>query len=914
MEKKSVIPRRKFNVPETLVISPVRDIVASGPASTPLPPPPKGHGTHTRSKTLTLQLGRGREPSFETGTGKKRSLARSKYWTGRGTSGLQSPRLHGFSPREVNAFEQRKSIVESIPEEGDRNGEGEDEAKGEGEQLAFDMSESGLGGPKLLTEDWEASDRAITSPALPVGGAGNPGRLFPTPDWPLPILPGVGILPDRLYPSAATEPAPPHGSDTNQHYKSLDGSSITATGKTALQKHTEGSNILLQQPSVIAVDKELPPSPVYSWPRVSPLLPPPDSQGKSRLVSITPSLVAELEIEESEGGGFSGEQTKGPNTPKTKLRQASRRRVVDAPILSSFSTDTDTDFTEDELEDGQGQANYIPIQTVPGQLLSLVEIDGGDPAIGRKGSVKRKPILGKSKLAQEWAKRSSYRSDSGQNSPSYPTRTQDRPRLLDTKRANDTRHAHHPFDQESSGAYQKPLGVAAVYEARSLQLMPTNRSKQAKLLGFGGGTREIGNIEHVKGLEGGNSVQMEPEKRSSRSAATGELDGIGRRENITGDGNGNQYEGEGFLGVLVTREFEVEVMDTPTEVPAEEFKQERVDSDTDMQTGRRRRNLSLSGQSWLETETASNPTATNPAANNNTGGWSDLEAVESSIVKGEEATPLAEHVKIPEKPTAVNNTTPRLPIYKPPDEINDIQIHSSILSTLAIPPPPPGPKDITDIAQSRTKASPPLLPQHPHQIPPRPRKRYVTLTLNLYRGRNEPPRTTRILIPISSTARGYDDQKVFSRIKKEYIAMTGGAWRIWCGLRGIKWVGINEHLKPARRLGSHSASNTSTPSHHIPLDPALTRSARLIKYINNPKTARGQRGYMELLRGSMGGLRPATYSVEIVEDWIPWKVGVVGAAPVVGSVAAAAAWYKIGHGGGNMAFQIGILIAILGWG
>ncbi|RPB26503.1 hypothetical protein L211DRAFT_847139 [Terfezia boudieri ATCC MYA-4762] len=935
MEKKSMIPRQKFNDPETLGTSPVRGIVASGPASTSLPPPPKGHATHTRSKTLTLQLGRGSEPSPETGTGKNRYLASSKYWTGRGTGGLQSPRLHGFSPREVNAFEQRKSIVESIPEEGDENGEGEDEAKGEGEQSAFDMGERGA---KLLTEDLEASDRAITSPTLPVGGAGNPGRLFTTPDGPLPILPGVGILPDRLCPSAESEP---DGSDTNQHYTSLNRPSISATGKAALQKHTQGSNILLQQPSVTAVDKELPPSPVYPWPRVSPLLPPPDLQGRSRLVSITPSLVAQLEIEESEGGSFSVEHSKGSNTPKAKLRQASGRRVVDAPILSSFSTDTDTDFTEDEQEDEQGQADYLPIQTVPGQLLSLVEIDGGDPAIGRKGSVKRKPVLGKSKLAQEWATRSSYRGDSGQNSPSYPPPTQDRPRLLDIKRANHKRDAHHPFDQESPGAYPKPLSGAAVYEARSSPLVHMSRSKRAKLLGFGGGTREIGNIEHVKGLERGNSVKLEPEKRSSTSAVIGELDDSGRQEDITSDGNERQYEGEGFLGEnarYLTRKFEVDVKDTPTEVPAKEFKQERVDSDTDMETGRRRRNLSQSGQSWLEIETASNPTATNPAANN-TGGWRDLEAVDSSIMKGEEATPLVEHIKIPEKSTAVNNTTPRLPIYKPPDEINDTQMHSPILSTLTIPPPPSGPKDITNIAQSHTKASPPLLPQHPQQITPRPRKRYVTLTLNLYRGRNESLRTTRILIPISSTGRGYDDQKIFSKIKKEYIAMTGGAWRIWCGLRGIKWVGINEvrtsafiipskkpkrpklmlipgmqHLKPVRHLGSHSASSTPTPSHHIPLDPALTRSARLIKYINNPQTARGQRGYMELLRGSMGGLRPATYSVEIVEDWIPLKVGVVGAAPVVGSVAATATMYNIGYGGENMAFQIGILVAILGWG
>jgi len=71
---------------------------------------------------------------------------------------------------------------------------------------------------------------------------------------------------------------------------------------------------------------------------------------------------------------------------------------------------------------------------------------------------------------------------------------------------------------------------------------------------------------------------------------------------------------------------------------------------------------------------------------------------------------------------------------------------------------------------------------------------------------------------------------------------------------------------------------------------------------------------MELLRGGVSGAHPATYSIEIVEDWIPWKVGVVGAAPVVASVAATATWYYLGYGGVILAFQIGILVAILGWG
>jgi len=54
-----------------------------------------------------------------------------------------------------------------------------------------------------------------------------------------------------------------------------------------------------------------------------------------------------------------------------------------------------------------------------------------------------------------------------------------------------------------------------------------------------------------------------------------------------------------------------------------------------------------------------------------------------------------------------------------------------------------------------------------------------------------------------------------------------------------------------------------------------------------------------------------TYSVEIVEGWIPWKVLVAGAVPVAASVIVTVMWYSIGYGG---AFQIGILTAVLGWG
>ena len=192
--------------------------------------------------------------------------------------------------------------------------------------------------------------------------------------------------------------------------------------------------------------------------------------------------------------------------------------------------------------------------------------------------------------------------------------------------------------------------------------------------------------------------------------------------------------------------------------------------------------MSLNGQSWLEI--AGNP-MTNLAANNICD-WG-----EGVGLKEEEAVSPVEGIQTLEN-TKAFNITPRLPMYKPPKEMNNTQMHFPILPTLSIPVPSSGPKDLTNISQSRTTASPPLLPQPPRQESHRPRKLYATLTLNLYRSRNEQPRTTRILIPVLPAVRELDDQKIFLKVRKEYIATTGGLWRAWCGLRGIKWVGINE--------------------------------------------------------------------------------------------------------------------------
>ncbi|KAF8421500.1 hypothetical protein EV426DRAFT_609441, partial [Tirmania nivea] len=1043
MERGNAIPRLQASVPETLVIAPSNfsDNAIAAPASTPS----SGQAAHVRSKTLSLQLATTEESSHKRGTGSSRFLSSFKYWTGR--SGLQSPRLHGFSPREVNAFE-RKSIVESIPEEGNREGGNEDVATGKAKELVFDIGESGLRNTKSSTANWQAYHRA--APTLLVSHTGSAGRYSPRPDWPVPLLPGAGILSDRLNRTTAT--VSPPNSDINQFYRSFNRPSISPMGKTTLQ-HIQESNNPLQQPPVPTVNTELPLLPVCPQPRVFPLLPPSSPEERSRLVSITPSLVAELELEEFEERSFGEENTKGSGIPKAKPRRASGRHAGDVPILSTFSTDTST---EGEPVDEEGVADSLPLQTLPGQLLNLIEIERGNPAMSRKRSLRRKPVLEQSKLAREWATRSSYRSDSEPDTLTYPTRANDRPRVLEAKGTNYNLQAHPSIGPKRPGVHSKPLSAAVFYEGYALRFKdgvyiplgmtaapfaidqsllymivpkkeisdgtgrayhiirpnradqsitspelelyaydevsrafvatqatdsmleerrddrdsissmkefqwplldevakpaeklkqqpqpqqqdsekrlpgsmsirrvgsreernyngpliepqrshPTTRSKQAKLLGLGGGTREIGNIEHVKGLERGNSVKTDTGERSSRGTASGEWDYGGSQEDIADDGHRHTSEREDFAENVLykIREPDTDVMHAPMEVPPKE--QERVDSDTDVETGKRRRNMSLNGQSWLET--TRKPT-TSPAAND-TGGW--RKAVELSIMKEEEAVSLVTHMHTHKNTTAFN-TTPRLPMHKPPEETSDKQ-HPPVLATLKIPAPSSRPKNFTNISQSQ--------PAQRHQLPYKSRKRYVTLTLNLYRSRSEPPRTTRILIPVSSTVREFDDEKVFGKIKKEYIATTGGVWRTWCGLKGIKWVGINEHLKPLTRLGSHSASNlnsqqlgdsaSNTPS---PIDPALTRSARLIRFINKPQTARGQRGYMELLRGSMGGTRPAVFSIEVVEDWIPWKVGVVGSAPVVASVVVVSTWYCIGNGGGLVAFQIGILIAILGWG
>ena len=123
--------------------------------------------------------------------------------------------------------------------------------------------------------------------------------------------------------------------------------------------------------------------------------------------------------------------------------------------------------------------------------------------------------------------------------------------------------------------------------------------------------------------------------------------------------------------------------------------------------------------------------------------------------------------------------------------------------------------------------------------------------------------------------------------------------------------------KGSRVNNNNSLTRASPRQGHLDLN--LARSPRLLLYIREPRTARGQHRYYDLLlRGSSNFTgRPASapiYSIDIVEGWMPWKVIVAGSAPLLGSVAATMVWYFVGYGGPLLAFQVGILVALLGWG
>ena len=58
-----------------------------------------------------------------------------------------------------------------------------------------------------------------------------------------------------------------------------------------------------------------------------------------------------------------------------------------------------------------------------------------------------------------------------------------------------------------------------------------------------------------------------------------------------------------------------------------------------------------------------------------------------------------------------------------------------------------------------------------------------------------------------------------------------------------------------------------------------------------------------------------SYALDLVEDWVPWKVALAVVSPVVCSVAGTIAWWFCGGGGGGLiAFQVGFYIALMGWG
>ena len=129
----------------------------------------------------------------------------------------------------------------------------------------------------------------------------------------------------------------------------------------------------------------------------------------------------------------------------------------------------------------------------------------------------------------------------------------------------------------------------------------------------------------------------------------------------------------------------------------------------------------------------------------------------------------------------------------------------------------------------------------------------------------------------------------------------------------------HQRLPGSKESKGNNYSRTRASSLQGPLDPTLARSPRLLLYMREPRTARGQHRYYDLFhRGNSNPTRrPASgpiYSIDIVEGWVPWKVLVAGSAPPLGSVAVTVVWFYVGYGGPLLAFQIGILVALLGWG
>lgn len=908
MDGKGFTPRRKKTVPGTLTISlPVAEkSLTSGLSLSPLPHQNE-QAFLSLGKTVGRQASRGGESLPEQPKGRNKSLSSAAYWTGKG--GLQSPRLYGVSPREIHAYEQKKSPVESVPEEDAEELEERNERGGRvGETLTFYGGARNMEEVKLLAD---GGDNSKPQETLVVDDDKGQGSRLTSSDWSLPFreISGIGILPDTLghFPPSTTPEIDENCS------RSFNRSRISAIGNFTLPNKQ-------QQPST-KLHKELPPlpnTPISPFSRVSPLPSSSKLAARSRAVSLTPSLVAELELEELQNNELGKGSTKVPHARKGRRGTKSEKRISDVPIKSSFSTDSST---ESESENKPNEADFMPLEALPRQFLNYMEIDKGDPSVGRKRSIRRKPVLRESMLVEGWSGKSRSGSvademkatetgasrDGTLLSPrqqAHPLLDEQSPglntkillseigyyegyalrfksgvyiplntvapplaidqnllyKIVPKKEVNDGRgtayhtvipnaleeNGVHPgsevytYDETQRGfvlahlpllvqqeatrdedaiSFEKEvqwpvpkeeaekvnhqqsssskcvLGsksqAGSVYRSRSkisqdrsfnellgdpVHPQSMARKKQAKLLGLGGGTRGVGNVDYGKGLARANSVKFEARENTRDEGNegwdhSGEGEQLARNDSVTTTVGGGSTEN----GIYVTREFEVGVK------PRLPDKQQEPDSDTDREARNRKRKLSLKGQSWLDVAAPSRA----PAAEQISGGKANFSAVNEDGVSPIEEIQLRHN-------NTVFETPPRLPLYSPPEDASETQVHTPLLSTASLEQPLPSRNPEPLISQSTAISSSPPLPPLPLQSPRRSPRRHVVVTLNLHRSRSEHSRTSKIQIPVSSATSGWDDYKVFDKLRKEYVAMTDSRWRAWYGLRGIKWVGITE--------------------------------------------------------------------------------------------------------------------------
>ncbi|KAF8454457.1 hypothetical protein BDZ91DRAFT_786567 [Kalaharituber pfeilii] len=471
----------------------------------------------------------------------------------------------------------------------------------------------------------------------------------------------------------------------------------------------------------------------------------------------------------------------------------------------------------------------------------------------------------------------------------------------------------------------------------SPQVAPIIRRKEARLLGLGGGTRGVGNIDVLKGeVSAGDGTNKHYDEKAWEDAAAGswEFNALeeGANEGLEDEQHGGAAIGEGDN--LVTRDIAVRVGGGKEDI----FDGAVVSDMNEEACSKLQKSNNKMGESWLHVGSSTELKASSE--------------VEAQNINGNVVPPDEVYIHPLKRSSGWNKE--RLNVHlsspnssSPPQEIT---IHEDLASTnpfTKTPLPAHQNQDSSDnkTAHFQARGLPPLsltssLPQNSHHRSHKPRKKYVTVTLNLHTRANEYPRTSRILIPILSpttdAGKAFDDAKLFGRIKREYAVLRGGEWRAWWGLRGVKWArivesprvigqGVTLRTRMGRRAGgaSRGATGGAAVALGTPIDPALTRAMKIVGYINHPRRARGHRGYVDLVcRGAMPGTaRPTSYSVEMVEDWVIWRVVVAALVPVLGSVVGTViAWFLWGWGGngygvsGDAFLLVGILVAVVGWG